>query len=61
MRIGISGNGRLREQYPSSREAVERGCICCPVENRHGEGELFHPNDECPLHGFEAVFGSFRV
>jgi hypothetical protein len=64
MHIGISGHERSRRQYPGSREAIERGCTCCPVQNRHGEGErtksgarLFHPDDECRLHGFEATFG----
>jgi hypothetical protein len=64
MRIGICGGGRSREHHPGSREAIERGCTCCPVQNSHGEGErkkfgsrLFHSDDECPLHGFEATFG----
>jgi hypothetical protein len=64
MHIGISGYGGSPEQYPGSREAIERGCICCPVHNSHGEGErkkfgsrLFLSDDQCPLHGFEAMFG----
>ena len=63
MRIGISGHGHSPETYPGSREAVEEGCTCDPIQNHHGDGligesrfRLFHPDPECPLHGFEAVF-----
>jgi hypothetical protein len=65
MHMGISGSGHLRELCPGSKEAVERGCTCDPVENRNGNGQLggsgarlFRPDDDCPLHGFQAVFGS---
>jgi hypothetical protein len=63
MLIGISGHGHSPETYPGSREAVERGCTFDPIQNRHGEGQigesgfrLFHPDIDCPLHGFEAAF-----
>jgi hypothetical protein len=63
MRTGVSGHAHLRAQSPGAREAIKRGCICDPVENCNGEGRqgasgtrVFVPNDECPLHGLDAVF-----
>ena len=53
-----------RERYPASREAIRAGCICDPIHNEFGNGQrtafgtlLFRSDDECPLHGFEAMFG----
>jgi hypothetical protein len=69
MHSGINNheNTHFREHYPGSPEAVKGGCICSPVRNQFGNGRLnesgtrlFHPDDECPLHGFEAVFGRPR-
>jgi hypothetical protein len=65
MHVGmVRGHGHLREEWPGSPEAVECGCTCDPVLNRQGEGQggasanrLFRPDRECPLHGFDAVFG----
>jgi len=63
MLTGVSRQAYIRAQSPGSREAIERGCICNPIENCHGEGHrgaagarLFVPDDECPLHGLKAVF-----
>ena len=60
----MSGDAHVRAQSPGAREAIERGCICDPVENWQGEGRrgasgirLFVPDDECPLHGLNATFG----
>ena len=65
MRTGVSSNTHMRAQSPGSRDAIERGCTCDPVKNCAGEGRrgasgirLFVPDDECPLHGVEAVFGT---
>jgi hypothetical protein len=65
MRTGVSGNTHMRAQSPGSREAIERGCTCDPVDNERGEGRLgasgarlFVPDEECPVHGLEAVFGT---
>jgi hypothetical protein len=65
MRTGVSSNTHMRAQSPGSRAAIERGCTCDPVENCAGEGRrgasgtrLFVPDQECPLHGLEAVFGT---
>jgi len=65
MRTGVSSNTHMRAQSPGSREAIERGCTCDPVDNERGEGRLgasgtrlFVPDQECPLHGLEAVFGT---
>jgi hypothetical protein len=63
MQMGIKGDGHSGERYPGSRDAIERGCSCDAVQNRYGEGQrslsgfkLFVPDEECPLHGFKAVF-----
>ena len=65
MRTGVSSKTDIRARSPGSREAIERGCTCDAVENRQGEGRLgasgtrlFVPDQECPLHGLDAVFGA---
>lgn len=67
MRTGVSEDRHIRAQSPGSREAIERGCSCDPVENLHGEGRpgpsgfrLFVPDDQCPLHGLGAEFDTGR-
>jgi len=65
MRTGMSSNTHIRAQSPGAREAIERGCTCDPAENCAGEGRrgvsgarLFVPDQECPVHGLDAVFGT---
>jgi hypothetical protein len=64
MRTGVSNHLHVRAASAGSSEAVEHGCTCDPVENHYGEGQrglsgtrLFIPDEKCPLHGVEAVFG----
>jgi hypothetical protein len=64
MRTAVSSHAHERAQSPGAPEAIERGCACDPVENCNGEGRrgqsgirLFAPDDGCPLHGLDAVFG----
>jgi hypothetical protein len=64
MRTGVSNHIHVRAESAGSHEAIEHGCTCDPVQNRYGEGQrgtsgtrLFAPDEECPLHGLEAVFG----
>ncbi len=53
------------EYPPGSPEAVLRGCICATAENNFGRGRYidgrFQPHfvadTECPIHGFQALFG----
>jgi hypothetical protein len=54
---------------PGSLQALKRGCICFPAENRFGSGRwqpgsthpVFIVDTECPLHGLEAVLELFGV
>ena len=47
----------MSEPNPGSPEAVERGCTCPVIDNRHGKGFemrgeiVFWHNGDCPLHG----------
>ena len=44
---------------PGSKEAIEKGCTCAVLDNRHGKGILikgkvqFWMNAYCPLHGIK--------
>jgi hypothetical protein len=65
---GICDESYFREGNPGSQEAIERGCICDPVQNQLGDGQLggsgsrlFRPDDNCPLHGLKAVFGLVKA
>ena len=48
---------------PGSPEARASGCTCDPAENDYGKGRTlpdgrgraFRPNDDCPMHGLEAI------
>jgi hypothetical protein len=48
---------------PGSREALDQGCRCAVLDNRHGEGIgrdkdgelIFWINQECPLHGIDQL------
>ena len=46
----------LREVNPGSDEAIENGCLCPAIDNRHGHGYRgreceFIYNLDCPIHG----------
>lgn len=49
------------ELKPGTPDALQKGCTCDPFHNRFGAGHhedgkaVYFPNQDCPLHGVEAV------
>lgn len=45
--------------YPGSDEAIQQGCTCPVLDNRHGQGYYAGPDgtfvmvEDCPLHGYD--------
>ena len=56
---------KFPDDEPGSPAAVGRGCTCPQAENNFGRGRSkngvvqpdFAVDGQCPVHGFEAVFG----
>ena len=44
------------EPHPGTNEAIEAGCLCPILDNRHGRGHFMAPdgvygyNEGCPIH-----------
>jgi hypothetical protein len=55
----------FKKYKPGSPGAVERGCTCPQAENNFGRGRSkdgvikpdFAADPQCPIHGFEVLFG----
>lgn len=48
------------ELTPGSKDSIERGCICNPLNNHYGRGlkvpgnePIYWKHEDCPLHGVE--------